>query len=1136
MKFGTMRRSLFVGAALCLAIQGHAWAVDAVVIATGHHAGYGRIAFRWPAAVDFGVTKVGTEVVLHFDRALNGRLDRIPVELGDYVSAARFDDDGSTVRLTLKDSVEIKSFKDGPKVAVLDLMGPGDSRPTAAAQEPKADPAGALKAGSDHPPANAKRAADKAGAEGPRVDVRLGEHKDYDRLVFDWPRNVGYAISREGDRVVIAFDAPGRVDLEHLVRKPSRFASAVKAETSPSGATVTFSLAPEIGLRDSRDGPRIVVDFLGTAAQAKIAKDSAKAGADATTTAAKTEPVTVKVLPPAENSAANVPQSPAAPPAAAELLKKAEPRRQAASILTGGALADAIAVEYAANGESATLRFPWYDETALAAFRRADSVWLVFDRPAVLDLGQVPATGDGKNFSSIEQLPHLRGAVVRIKVQSGVTPVLKKQDSAWTVELTQGTDRPDTPIAVKPEPSSPIGPRVTMPVENAAFPLDLIDPDAGDKLIVVPVAAPGVGIFQNRSYVDFRLLDSAQGIVVEPKADGIVVTSRKDGVDVLGEPGLNLSPVTELPSSGLVFGNGENTPALFDFSAWSHADNESPIGRKQDLQIKLSKAVPMARNMIRLDLARFYFAEGLAPEALVLLDRIAKEQPDLAEAADVKLMRGALLTLVGDFKGAKRALDDPSLASAPEAALWRGAVAASTRDYVLAEQQFFLGGALIAHYPHSMQVHLGLLAAETLLARGDEVRASALLDGYAKSDLTDAERGRVAYLRGQERLLAHRSAEAISDFEEVEKSGSPLDGARATLARVEFLEKSGKLSRAEAIGQLDKLRYIWRGDSFEFDLLNKLGELYLADGNYRESLISFRRSLTYFPDQPRAKELAQSMAQVFSDLYVRGEAEKLSPLMAIAVYNEFRELSPTGPDGDTVALHLVDRLVAADLLANAEETLESLVKTRLDGQRKADTGTRLAKVYLLDGKPAQAVASLNESAVADIAEPLLGERRRVEVRALIAQDKSKDALDRLEGDATVEADRMRAELYWKGQQWLDATLVYERLANGLPRENTKLDAEQSDVALRWAIALTMLGNGDAVDTLRAHFEAAFPDGPARDAFLVVTSNAGKSGEGFRKLATTVGQVDLFKSFMDGYRKEFLSRAKLESVSPAASTS
>ncbi|HEY6335502.1 MAG TPA: hypothetical protein VI113_06405 [Alphaproteobacteria bacterium] len=1135
MNFGTMRRSLFVGAALCLAMQVHAWAADAVVIATGHHAGFGRIAFRWPGAVDFGVTKVGTEVVLHFDRALDGKLDRIPVELGDYVSAARFDDDGSTVRLTLKDSVEIKSFKDGPKVVVLDLMGPGDRRPTAAAPEPKADPAGASKASPDHPPVNAKRTADKASAEGPRVDVRLGEHKDYDRLVFDWPRNVGYAISREGDRVVIAFDAQGRIDLARLVRKPSRFASSVKAETSPSGATVTFSLAPEIGLRDSRDGPRIVVDFLGTAAQAKIAKDSAKAGADAATNAAKTEPVTVRVLRPAENSVTNAPP-PVAPPATAVLLKKAEPRRQAASILTGGALADAIAVEYTASGESASLRFPWYDETALAAFRRADSVWLVFDRPAVLDLGQVPATGDGKNFSAIEQLPHLRGAVVRIKVQSGVTPVLKKQDSVWTVELAQGTDRPDTPIAVKPEPNSPIGPRVTMPVENAAFPLDVIDPDSGDKLIVVPVAAQGLGIFQNRSYVDFRLLDSAQGIVVEPKADGIVVTSRKDGVDVLGEPGLNLSPVTELPSSGLVFGNGENTPSLFDFPAWSDADNQSPIARKQDLQAQLSKAMPMARNIIRLDLARFYFAEGLAPEALVLLDRIAKEQPDLAEAADVKVMRGALLALVRDFKGAKRALDDPSLASVPEAALWRGVVAASTRDYVLAEQQFFLGGALIAHYPHSMQIHLGLLAAETLLARGDEVRASALLDGYAKSGLTDAERARVAYLRGQERLLAHRSAEAISDFEGVEKSGSPLDGARATLARVEFLEKSGKLSRAEAIGQLDKLRFKWRGDSFEFDLLNKLGELYLADGNYRESLISFRQSLTYFPDQPRAKEIAQSMAQVFSDLYVKGEAEKLSPLMAIAVYNDFRELSPTGPDGDTVALHLVDRLVAADLLANAEETLESLVKTRLDGQRKADTGARLAKVYLLDGKPPQAVAALNESAVADIAEPLLGERRRVEARALIAEDKSKDALDRLEGDASVEADRMRAELYWKGQQWLDATLVYERLANGLPRENTKLDAEQSDVALRWAIALTMLGNGDAVDALREHFEAAFPDGPARDAFLVVTSDAGKSGEGFRKLATTVGQVDLFKSFMDGYRKEFLSRAKLESVSPAASTS
>ncbi|HYB09005.1 MAG TPA: tetratricopeptide repeat protein [Alphaproteobacteria bacterium] len=1136
MRFGALLQPFVVTVAIGLTMPGHAEATDAVVIATGHHPGYGRIAFRWPAPISFDVTRDGTEVVVHFDRALSGRFDRIPVDLGDYVATARLDDDGSTIRLKLKDAVEIKSFKDGPKVAVLDLMDSGGSAQSSPAALTKPEPAGAQKSGAERSAAVAKPVADQTGVDGPRVDVRLGEHKDYDRIVFDWPRNVGYAISRMGDRVVIAFSAPARVDLAYLGRKPSRFAKTVTTEISPSGTTVTLTLAPESGLRALRDGPRIVVDLLATAAQAKGAKDVAATAAEANAMAASFDAVMVKVIPPVEHSAATSPPPLMVSPTAAQNLKKAEQHRQAASILTGGALADAITVEYSASDTSATFRFPWYDGTALAAFRRADDVWLVFDRPAVLDLGQVPATGDGKNFSSIEQLPHLRGAVVRIKVKPGVTPALTKQDTTWTVELAQGLDRPATPIAVKPEPKSPIGPRVTMPMDNAAFPLDVVDPEGGDKLVVVPVSAPGLGIFQNRSYVDFRLLDSAQGIVVEPKADGIVVTARKDGVDVLGEPGLNLSAITELPSSGLVFGNGENAPSLFDFPAWCEVGIESPIGRKQELQTKLSEAVPLARNMIRLDLARFYFAEGLAPEALILVERIAKEQPDLADAVDVKVMRGALLALVRDFKSAKHVLDDPSLATVPEAALWRAAVAASMRDYGLAEQQFFLGGALIARYPHALQVHLGLLAAETLIARGDDVRASTLLDGYAKSDLTDAERGRVAYLRGRERLLAHRTAEAVSDFEEAEKGASPFDSARATLARVELLESTGKLSRAEAIDQLDKLRYKWRGDSFEFELLNDLAELYRADGNYRESLISFRRSLTYFPDQPGGKELAQSMAQIFSDLYVKGEAEKLSPLLAIAVYNEFKELSPTGPDGDTVAFHLADRLVAADLLINAEETLENLVKTRLDGQRKADAGTRLAKVYLLDAKPAQAIAALKESSVDDIAEPLVGERRRVEVEALIAEGKSQDALERLAGDASVGADRIRAELYWRSQQWLDATLVYERLATGWPRENVKLDVEQSDIALHWVIALTLLGNGDAVEVLRARFEPAFPDGPARNAFLVVTSDTGKSGDGFRKLATTVGQVDLFKSFMDGYRKEFLSRAKLESTIPAQSTS
>jgi hypothetical protein len=124
------------------------------------------------------------------------------------------------------------------------------------------------------------------------------------------------------------------------------------------------------------------------------------------------------------------------------------------------------------------------------------------------------------------------------------------------------------------------------------------------------------------------------------------------------------------------------------------------------------------------------------------------------------------------------------------------------------------------------------------------------------------------------------------------------------------------------------------GAEFEFKLLRKLGALYLDENQPRKGLVALRSAAANFPNRPEAKEIGDQMSSAFRELYLDGGADRLSPLTAVALYDEFRELTPAGAEGDRMMSLLADRLVKVDLLGRAGEFLDTLVAKRLSGPRQ----------------------------------------------------------------------------------------------------------------------------------------------------------------------------------------------------------
>jgi len=119
---------------------------------------------------------------------------------------------------------------------------------------------------------------------------------------------------------------------------------------------------------------------------------------------------------------------------------------------------------------------------------------------------------------------------------------------------------------------------------------------------------------------------------------------------------------------------------------------------------------------------------------------------------------------------------------------------------------------------------------------GDIQQAKHFIEILRIDRLNKIERAQLDYEEG--RVLAQEGNvdEAIARFESVIAGPHRPSSAKAVVARAELLLKEGRIENAAAIAELEKLRFAWRGDEFEFKLLRRLGQLYVEEGLYRQGL------------------------------------------------------------------------------------------------------------------------------------------------------------------------------------------------------------------------------------------------------------------------------------------------------------
>ena len=1055
-------------------------------VAVDTKAGYARILFTFdePAPVDASIAD--GVLTIELKRPVETTIEALVDSLDRYVSVARRTENGLVYRFALRDPLDLHMSTQGNRTAV-DLVPKNFSGVVAALPRvPASTPA-------------RKQITDIGKL--PLIPVRVGEFENFTRLTFDWPRAVRYTTRPGQGRISIRFETTARPDFSMLESRSAAWVKSAAWRLEGDATVVDIETDAESAFQDHKDGFKVEIDVLAPKSDASAVALGAEKGRPAQTAPANA-PLrgSVASVPGASSPAATAP----APPQRAETTK---------AVPAGPVVAPAPSAGLARDG--AVLRFPGARGHAAAVFSRGDTLWIILDNHPALDAASLlaPLTGMLVRADATE---NSGAAVLRLVFRTPHLPSVSDGEAALTVTFSTGNATPPSPIAFSRQ-GAESQMALTTSLPGATRVLTLDDPEAGDRILVAP-AAPGKGTLTPKRFVELMILPSASGVAAIPYADDVQGAVRDETVRFSRPQGLALSPGSGATAEPTVqVADNAEDPSFLDFARWNRPGS-NVLDTIKGLRAAVARLPESESTRARVQLARYLLANELAPEALGEIRLIQADDERLESDKALQVMKGAAQYLMGRYGDARLTLSTTSLASDPHAALWRGMAAAKVGEFGDARRDLLASQSVLRLYPVLWQTRARLARAETGIAQGDVASAHDALDQLAPvlgpRETAEAELMRAQLLDAQ----GHRN-EAAAKLRELEQSDFPPVAAKATFARVETELGTKKLQPSEAIETLEKLRYRWRGDDLELKTLRKLGSLYFAEEHWREGLDVLRVASVNFPGAELAREAQSDMRAAFNDLFLAGKTDAMPPVQALALFYDFIELTPIGRDGDEMIRRLTARLVTIDLLAPAEQLLEHQVYKRLDGVAKSVVATQLATIYLLDNKPKDALKAINDTRLTRLPDDINQRRRLIEARALAGLKQFDGALALLADDASQDAKRLRADIYWESGNYAVAGARSEEMVGERGSPGAPLSAEDRAQVMRAAVAYSLARDDAALQRLRTRFEARMKDSPDGSAFSVVTGRIDQQGVAFQDLAKSIAAVDTLQAFMADLKKQ-----------------
>lgn len=1030
---------------------------------------FARITLQWPndpnpenqnaGKADFTATTQGNQLIVQFDREANPYLGGTLRSLYPYITKSEVSGDRKTIIFTMQKPYAIRSFSAGNETGV-EILGIRET-----AEETPAKPA-------DQPPTQEAPTPAIATAEAPTRITPL----------------------KPGESASPAKDAPARITPEPAIAVAAPPATPQPAATAP--VSIVPSPAPVASVAPASITPPV---------------PTAPPHAVSTTGTPGNAPETVVPSP-------AVKHTPTAP------------LRQLEKPVING---DELIVEVGRINALPTLRFPWEERVAAALWQpHSNEIWVLFSKPARLTRLLEAVNGSATWLTEAEQLGGKDYTLLRLLTRKPVHMVAQKEAQGYAWLFSASVDETAPAEALLPDVQAKLSaPFVFVPIRETEGPFTIRHPETGLRQEVVAVYAGDTGIAAPRDFVDFSLPQTAQGLVVSPHADKVETTREETGIRIHSARNnpLAISKALPVPPPPAAQPTAEEKnaliykPTLFPYREWQVRD-DMDFRQMQNYLLHEITTTPDAvqRSKARRKLAELYLGENLLPEALSVLRQIRATDLDYFRREKLAALEGVTYLLRYRLPEAALSLSSDTLDDTEEGALLRKAVAAAMDSN--AEEIPFMEyyPTYIRQYPPALQQRLAIIAADHAIQKKDLNTPIAILETLEKDDSLKGAEDYAKFLRAQVAAETGNREKAETLWTELaQKIDDRQFRARAEYALVLMLLKQGDITPQAAIERLEKLRIVWRGDDLERSLLILLGQLYVNHGDHWKGMKAWEELMQFYPNTPDAVTAYQKLVDTFRNLFLDNGSRNMRPLSALALYNEFQELTPLGDDGNKMIQNLVDRLVAVDLLDQAAARLEHQIRFRLQGEEKSRIGARLALIHLLNREPERALAAIQESRVDDVPAALSLQRNRLAAQSLVDLNRANQALTMIEGDYSPEGEAVRLSAYLAKEDWANVIDLIELNFRAREDMQAPFNDKEARQLLQLTLAYLFLGEYGQLNYLRESYAPLMENSPYKQEFLFMTQErVPVNHEDFKKVAETIANI---KGFMDDFREKLKTK-------------
>lgn len=930
--------------------------------------------------------------------------------------------------------------------------------------------------------------------------------------------------------VDVAFQQPDKASAQlKLPLRPAARAPppAQLVPAPPAAAAPTPAKQPQPVSRASQAAPRKAGS---TAPQARLAMT---AGPVAKPPAAPVSPPPVSAKPQAASRAPVVSAQHAKPPPAtaetnrvpraqtrqiAQAAKPSAPPAALPPVKPPDNAAAAAKVNAMRDGEGLHLTFTFPKATAAASFQRGDTVWLVFDSRAPLDVASIRANG-GDIIGGVSRMPLPDGQAIRIRLNRPQMHSLSTDEFAtgakWTLSFADKVLNPPRPLTVLRNIADRARADIVVPFVSPSRLHKITDPDAGDTLLVVTALPPVRGFLKRERLVDLTLLDTDQGIAIRQNSNGISVKLAPDKVVISKPGGLVLSPVDV---------SAERAPTavrpIFDIDEWRKNRAGSFSAREDELMTAAAEAKPQQRWKARLALAHFYMARGMYAEAEgETAFMLANPTPKMDQS--VVLMAHAIAAiLMGRPKEGLKDLAGHAIGKDYHAQLWKGLADAREGKWVEAQEKFKNVELSVASLPLELQRIITADAMRASLEVKDYAGAARLRSELDVVGVPAEMKPRVSVLYGRLAEALGHDKDALDDYHFAMASSDSEAAAAAKLREIALRQRRGEISQADELRELEILEVTWRGDSTEVNTLQMLARIYSQTGRYAESLAAARTAIKLQPKSTVSQKAEDEAAALFSQIFRTRKGDKLSPIDALALFYRFRELTPIGPLGDEIIRRLADRLVAVDLLDQAAKLLQYQVDHRLEGAARAQVAAKLAMVYLADRKPEKAIGALDSTRIADLNGELRAQRLLLESRAQSEIGRHDLALELISHISGRVAIRLRSDIYWGARKWRQSAEQIELYYGSRWRDFRPLNAAEKADVIRAAIGYALANDTIGLARFREKYAPLMSGEADKRAFDIAGKPTASDSPDFAEVAKMAASQDTLDAFLREMRARF----------------